>query len=76
MDDDAPIELYGFHLEADVIVARRMDEPSFIWVQDLGDAYQAAGARGGIDIVVTKDFRAELLARGHSPLEVQGLRVI
>lgn len=76
MNDDAPIELYGFHAECDVILARRIGEPSFICVQDLDDAYQAAGSRGGVDVVVTKAFRAELLARGHSPLEVQGLRAI
>jgi hypothetical protein len=74
--DDAPIELYRFHPEQDVILARRSGEPSFVWVQDLGDAYQAAGSRGGVDVVVTRAFREELLARGHSPLEVQGLRII
>ncbi len=76
MSRDAPIELYGFHPDAeyDVILARRAGEPSFIWVQDLGDAFQAAGSRG-VEIIATKEFCAELLANGHSPLEVQGLRI-
>jgi hypothetical protein len=74
--DEAPIELYGFHPELDVILARRAGEPSFVWVQDLGDAYQAAASRGGVDVVVTRQFRDDLLAAGESPLMVQGLRVI
>ena len=73
---NASIELYGFHPEYDVILARRVGEPSLVWVRDLGDAYQAAGTRGRVDVVVSREFRAELLARGYSPLEVQGLRVI
>jgi hypothetical protein len=77
VDRAAPIELYGFHPEYDgVILARRSGEPSFRWVQDLGDAYQAAASRGGVDLVVTREFRDELLAHGASPLEVQGLRII
>ena len=44
MTDDVPIELIGFHPETHVILARRAGEPSFIWVQDIEDAYQAAGA--------------------------------
>jgi hypothetical protein len=73
--DDEPIELYGFHLENDVILARRPCEPSIVWVQDLGDAYQAAGSRG-VDVVVTRAFRQALLDAGYSALEVQGLKVI
>lgn len=76
VDDDGPIELYGFHPEYDTILARRSGEPSFMWVQDLEDAYQAAASRGGVDVVVSREFRDELLARGESPLEVQGLRII
>jgi hypothetical protein len=76
MDEAAPIELYGFHPEFDVILARREGEPSFVWVQDLEDAFQAAGSRGGVDVVITREFREELLTQGHSPLEVQGLRII
>jgi hypothetical protein len=76
VNEDAPIELYGFHPEHEhLILARRAGEPSFVWVQDLGEAYQAAAARG-VDVVVTREFRDELLARGASPLEVRGLRVL
>jgi hypothetical protein len=72
VDEDAPIELVGFHAEQYFILSRRSGEPSFVWVQDIDDAYQAAASRGGIDVVVTRKFRAELLASGVSPLEVQG----
>lgn len=72
----APIELYGFHPEHEhLILARRAGEPTFVWVQDLGDAYQAAASRG-VDVVVTRQFRDDLLAHGESPLEIQGLRII
>ena len=76
MDDDAPIELFGFHRDHDVILARRAGEPSFVWVQDLEDAYSAAACRGGVDVVVTRRFRDEPLARGFSPPEVRALRII
>lgn len=72
---EAPIELLGFDPERNVILARRDGEPDFLWVQDLEDAYQAAASRGGVDIVVTRQVRDELLELGHSPLEVQGLRI-
>ena len=52
-----------------VILARLSGEHSFIWVHDLGDAYQAAASRGGGDVVVTREFRDDLLAYGASPLE-------
>ena len=74
MSNDAAIELYGFHPEYDVILARRSGEPDFVWVQDIGDAHQAAAARG-VDVFVTQKFRDELLANGLPPRELQGLRV-
>ena len=75
MDGDAPIELLGYHGELDVILARRVGEPSFIWVQDIGDAFQAADSRG-VDVVVSQDFLAELTANGDLPPELPpGLRI-
>lgn len=76
MGEDAPIELLGFDTDRDVILARRVGEPSFVWVQDLEDAYQAAGFRGGVDVVVSRRVLDELRAAGMSPLELQGLKVI
>jgi hypothetical protein len=76
VNDDAPIELLGLDAERDVILARRAGEPSFVWVQDLEDAYQAAGSRGGVDIVVSRRVYDELRAAGVSPLELHGLRVV
>jgi hypothetical protein len=76
VDEDAPIELIGFRSDHEVILARRSGEPSFVWVQDIGDAYQAAASRGGVDVLVTRQFRDELLAYGMSPQELEGLRVI
>jgi hypothetical protein len=68
VNDDAPIELYGYHAEYDgVILARREGEPSFVWVQDLGDAIQAAMARN-VDIVVSVEMLANLRASGDLPL--------
>jgi hypothetical protein len=76
VNEDAPIELIGLSSDDEVILARRSGEPSFVWVQDLGDAYLAAASRGGVDVVVTRQFHEELLAYGVSPAEMQGLRVI
>ncbi len=47
VSDGAPIELLGLDAEREVILARRAGEPSFVWVQDLADAHQAAALRGG-----------------------------
>ncbi|HZZ96622.1 MAG TPA: hypothetical protein VFE19_06400 [Jatrophihabitantaceae bacterium] len=76
MYEDAPIELIGFRSDHEVILARRSGEPSFVWVQDIEDAHQAAASRGGVDVVVTRQFRDELLAYGISPEEMEALRVI
>jgi hypothetical protein len=77
VDDAAPIELLGLHPDDDGrILARRAGEPSFVWVQDIEDAFQAAGSRGGVDVVATREFRDELLAHGESPLALRGLRVV
>jgi hypothetical protein len=76
MNAGAPIEVYGYHDDLDVILARREGEPTFIWVQDMGDAFQAAASRG-VDVTVTRTFRDELVANGDlPPFELQGLRVI
>lgn len=76
VNDETPIELLGLDDERDLILARRAGEPSFVWVQDLEDAYQAAAERGGVDIVVSRRVYDELRAAGVSPLELQGLRVV
>jgi hypothetical protein len=76
MDASAPIELCGYHDDLDVILARREGEPDFIWVQDIGDAFQAAASRG-VDLVVTRAFRDELVANGDlPPMELNGLRIV
>ena len=77
MENSAPIELTGYDEEKDVILAQRAGEPSFIWVQDIGDAYQAAGTRGGVDIVVTRAVWDQLLAEGYvEPRDSQLLRIV
>lgn len=45
MSGDEPIELLAYDAERGVIRARREGEPSFVWVQSLADAFQAAGVR-------------------------------
>ena len=75
-ETDAPIELIGFDPETHVILARRAGDPSFVWVQDIADAYQAAGSLGGVDVVTSAQFRDELRGEGVSPLELQGLWIV
>ncbi len=64
---DAPIE----RLELDVphegmISAHREGEPSFRWVQGMGDAIMSANARG-VELVVTERLLAELRSNGDLP---------
>jgi hypothetical protein len=71
-----PIELVAIDWTNNgVITARREGEPSFVWVQDMGDAIQAAIARG-VDLVVPADLVAELRAIGDLPLDWLPDRII
>ena len=64
---EAPIELVGIDWASDgVITARRDGEPSLVRVQDIGDAIQAAIARG-VELVVPADLLTELRANGDLP---------
>lgn len=59
--DDAPIELLAAYSPSEgMIPARRKGEPSFVGVQDIGDAMMAALARG-VDLVIPADLAEELL---------------
>jgi hypothetical protein len=59
--NDAPIELLApYRPSQGLIPARREGEPSFVGVQDIGDAMMAAMARG-VDLVVPADLAGELL---------------
>jgi hypothetical protein len=63
----APIELVAIDSPHDgVIAARREGEPSFIWVQDIGEALQAAMARG-VDLVIPAALLAELRRSNELP---------
>jgi hypothetical protein len=65
--DEAPIELLAMDRpHRGVIAARREGEPSFRWVQDIGDAVQAATARG-VDLVISAELVAALRASGDLP---------
>jgi hypothetical protein len=68
MSEEAPIELIALDEPYDgMISARREGEPSFIGVQDVGDAIQAALARG-VDLVVPQRLFTEI--RGDFPPEL------
>jgi hypothetical protein len=59
--DEAPIELLALDRPSDgMISARREGEPSFVGVQDIGDAMMAAMARG-VDLVIPAALADELL---------------
>jgi hypothetical protein len=58
--DDAPIVLDALDQpEPGLILAHREGEPEFLWVQDLGDAVQAAWARG-VDLVIPATIYEEI----------------
>jgi hypothetical protein len=66
----APIELLAVDdPHPGVIRARREGEPSFSQVQDIGDAYQAATARG-VHVVMTQQLIDQLRAAGDLPTEL------
>jgi hypothetical protein len=58
--DDAPIVLVALdHPHEGVISAYRDGEPSFVWVNGIGDAIMAAHARG-VDLIVPAHIYSEL----------------
>ncbi|SHH49546.1 Predicted esterase of the alpha/beta hydrolase fold [Jatrophihabitans endophyticus] len=64
---DAPIMLHGYKSDYDdLILASRAGEPAVVWVQDFGDACQAAQVRG-VQVQVTRAFYADLVRHGDAP---------
>jgi hypothetical protein len=73
---DAPVQILGWDESRQVWLARREGEPSFVWVQDFGDAYQAAHVSQGVDLIVPAAIYREWIASGDAPEEVpQGVRL-
>lgn len=72
----APVHILGWDESRQVWLARRDGEPSFVWVQDFDDAYQAAHVSRGVDLVVPASIYREWIAAGEAPTEVpQGVRL-
>ena len=67
---DAPVHILGWDERRQVWRARREGEPSFAWVQDFGDAYQAAHVSRGVDLIVPAAIYREWIAAGDAPEEV------
>jgi hypothetical protein len=73
---DAPVRILGWDEQRQVWLARREGEPSFRWVQDFGDAYQAAQTSRGVELVVPAAIYREWIAAGDAPTEVpRGVRL-
>ena len=62
----APVHVLGWDGERQVWLARRDGEPSFLWVQDFADAYQAARARS-VDLIVSAAVYRGWIAIGEAP---------
>jgi hypothetical protein len=72
----APVRILGWDERRQVWLARREGEASFVWVQDFGDAYQAARVSRGVDLVVPAAVYREWIAAGDAPEEPpQGVRL-
>ncbi len=63
----APVHILGWDEERQVWLARRDGEPSFVWVQDFADAYQAAHVSRGVDLIVPAAIYREWIAIGDAP---------
>lgn len=63
---DAPVRIFGWDEEREVWLAARDGEPSFVWVQDFADAYQAAESRD-VEVVVPSGIYAVMVADGEAP---------
>jgi hypothetical protein len=65
----APVRILGWDERRQVWLARRDGEASFVWVQDFGDAYQAACVARGVDLVVPAAVYRQRIASGDTPEE-------
>jgi hypothetical protein len=55
--------------ESNNVVPGRDGGPSFMWVQDFDDAYQAARVSRGVELVVPAAIYQEWVATGEAPHE-------
>lgn len=62
------MQVVGWDEARQVWLARREGEPTFVWVQDLGDAYIAAQPRG-VELHVPASVYAEMVRSGDAPVE-------
>jgi hypothetical protein len=62
----APIVIHGWDEENNYWTASRDGEPSFLGVQDLGDAYQASNTRGA-ELIISDGVYAQMVALGEAP---------
>lgn len=65
----AAVHILGWDGDRQVWLARRDGEPSFVWVQDFADAYQAAHVSRGVDLIVPVEIYREWVARKQAPKE-------
>lgn len=63
----APVQLLGWDESRQVWLASREGEPTFVWVQDLGDAYLAAQARDA-ELHIPASVYAEMVRSGDAPV--------
>lgn len=63
----AAVHILGWDGDRQVWLARRDDEPSFVWVQDFADAYQAAHVSRGVDLIVPAEIYREWAVRRQAP---------
>jgi hypothetical protein len=68
---NAPVDIVRWDEERQVWLARRDGEPSFVWVQDFIDAWQAAHVSRGADLIAAAIYQ-EWIAEGTSPEQSAG----
>jgi hypothetical protein len=64
---DAPVHILRWDDERQAWLAHRDGEPSFVWVQDFLDAYQAAHDSRGVDLIVPASIYQEWVATDLAP---------
>lgn len=63
----APVQILGWDDDRQVWLARRENEPSFVWVQSFADAYLAACVHREVDLIIPAAIYREWVASDVAP---------
>ena len=65
--EEPPVRILDWDEERGVWLASRDGEPSFVWVQDFGDGFQAACVSRGVELLIPAAIYGEMVATGEAP---------